>query len=388
VLSLFKYSYLNKLKFQTATSYNLEFQNVTYERLIKLAMINGFMDITSWLDNLIKPLKVTLTDKQVLILIELSDNEGYSATELVDKIGSTKQYLSGQLGELSSFNFGNFEDSIKIKYFHFKDPLSLAHKIQGQRNPISKYIFKHMRNTTFDDLSSPLNLPQTICLGQAFEHVLLDQDLWSRERFSEIKLSEDAKKLIALKKDLTGGKIRFLNRILIEDAFPNEICKTRIPLITEIPRHEPNKSRRPYFINQDLRTFIIIAEHLTNQIKLSRAMLDFLNIRLEIELEPYRGLDKILRKDGAIYGEIKENGENIIYYRNRYENNINTLRKFTNSNYVKELNKKYDQIHLELSGLKDNEFDLMEFFGVKIPDLSKLKQQIKFYEKFLDLEEK
>jgi hypothetical protein len=102
--------------------------------------------------NLIKPLNVYLTDKQMDILHVLSDNKGHAENELAEAINSREQYTNKCLSELSSPVFGNLKDSFSINYYHFRDPLSLIHKIQDQRDSISEYIFKKIPGIVKDDL--------------------------------------------------------------------------------------------------------------------------------------------------------------------------------------------------------------------------------------------
>lgn len=86
---------------------------------------------------------IDLTDKHIDILRILSDNKGHASFELAKGIKSWEPYTNTLLGELASPKFGNFDDSISINYYHLKDPLSLLHKIQDQRDPISKYLVKN-----------------------------------------------------------------------------------------------------------------------------------------------------------------------------------------------------------------------------------------------------
>jgi hypothetical protein len=369
----------NNLEFQTVTSYNLEFQNI----IRKINHIKQgkecFMDGEERIDilKLIKTPKIELKDKQVDILIALSNNEGYAKTELAEKIGSWDSYASKLLDELSLEVFGNLNDSMSIEGFHLKDPLSLAHRIQDQGDPVSKYIYKNWSSAIIDTLASQNRYLTALFLAYGFSYILLDENFYNEERFSKIKLSEDAIKLIASKEDLKQGNIRFLNRILIEDAYPDEICKTRITLIYQSLRFGPGKSRRPYFINPDLRTFILIGEHIKNQILLDRNRLDLMKTKLKIKLAPYRGIEKFCEEDPPILEEIKEGHMDMNYYKKRYNDNIYALQRFMTSNYVEELKEKYDYIDLELrlNELSENEFNLAKFRGIDVPEvLSKMER--------------
>lgn len=270
------------------------------------------------IDRRIKPLKVDLKGEQVDILIVLSDNEGYSKTELAKITDIRKSYVVKLLNELSSYEFGDLSDSLSIQYFHLKDPLSLAHKIEDQRDQISKYIYKNMYKAVIETFTNSNKYIISLFLAVGLNHILFDENFYNGERFSGVKLSEDARKLIALKKDLKGGSIRILNRILIEDTYPDEICQTRIPLIHELSRSVPGKSRHPYFINSDLRTFILIVEHLKNNIILDRNIIEVMKTRLKIELKPFRGIEKFCEEDPSILEQIKIGKMDLNYYTSRY----------------------------------------------------------------------
>jgi len=229
---------------------------------------------------LIKPFEIELTNKQVNILLALSDNEGYAEYQLVEKIGSNKTYVNDLLQELSSYKFGGLWESYSIEYWHFKDPLALFHKLQDQRDPVSKYLFSNMHIKFKESLTSSDLKMVMVGLSYGLSSFLSDAHLYSQKRFADVKLSEDAKKWLILKEKLDGRNIRVLNRILIADAYPNEICKAKISLIHKESRLESNKSRHPYFINLDLRTFYFIESYLEYEMLLDRSRLAVMEMRL------------------------------------------------------------------------------------------------------------
>jgi hypothetical protein len=145
-------------------------------------------------DKFIKPPKVELKDKQLEILIALSDEEGYGAEDLAKMIGSPYPYTVSLLGELSSYEFGNIEDSISVRYFHLKDPLSLVHKIQHPKDPVSNYVFKNITETANKNFTNPNRFIISLFLAVSLDRILFDESFYDRERFSNVKLSNDAKK--------------------------------------------------------------------------------------------------------------------------------------------------------------------------------------------------
>jgi hypothetical protein len=232
-------------------------------------------------DKLIKPLKADLTDKQVDILIALSDNKGYEESELEEMIGSWNTYANKLLGELSSYKFGDATDSLSIQPYHLKDPISLAHKIQDQRDAPSKYIFKNMSNLLKQKINGPDLNTITLSLALGLEELLFDVNFYSRDRFRGVKLSKSATKLIDSKENLKGGRIRILNRTLLEEAYPEEICESRFPLIHKSSRRDSEGRKNLYFINLDLRTFNFVAKYLGYKIKLDRNEIELLRTRFE-----------------------------------------------------------------------------------------------------------
>lgn len=213
---------------------------------------------------------IVLTDKHIEILRILSDNKGHASFELAKGIKSWEPYTNTLLGELASPKFGNFDDSISINYYHLKDPLSLLHKIQDQRDPISKYLVKNDLELGNFNLHKQDLFSIMLTLSVSLNFALFDENFYNEDRFANVVLSEQAKKLISQKENFKKGYVRFLNRIIIADAYPDEICKTRISLIHEMPRIEANKSKHPYFINPDLRTFHIIIKSLVNRLILDK----------------------------------------------------------------------------------------------------------------------
>lgn len=337
---------------------------------------------------LIKPAVVGLKRNQVDIIIALSDRKGYGASKLAEMTGGQYEHTLSLLDELSSDRFGNLEDSISIRYFHLKDPLRLVHKIQDQRDPVSKYIFKNIPETVFKNVPESSIFNISLLLSVGLNNMLFDSNFFNRERFSNVELSSDAKNLISM--GLKKGGIRILNRILMEDTYPDEICKTRIPLTYKPPRSQAGESRNPYDLCSNLRVFKFIVEHLKSQIILDRCKLEEMNARLEIGLKALGGFKELIREDRSIRKEIRTSNHDMEVYQDRYDKNIAALRKFMTSNYVKNLEKEFGFIERELKELNDNEFDLMEFYGISYPkelvsELDILEMQNEIYAKGLDL---
>jgi hypothetical protein len=336
------------------------------------------MYITENIDilDIIKQMRVDLTEIEVKIIIALSDNKGYSLTELAEIVGSYDTYLCNKLNGLSSEKFGNFMDSYSIQYHHIIDPSSLFQLIQDKNNPISKYIFNKI-NIILEDFAAKDTFMEMASLSMGLNNILSDQNLYNRERFAGIKLSNDAIKLINMRANLKGEKIRILNRILLEDAYPNEICRTRFSLIHQSFRKKTEGSKNPYYLNSDLRTFKFITEFLVDAIKKDRYKILEMKTRLESYMRGFGGFDKLFPEDAVNDVErlIKDDDRDLTFYKTRYKKNIDDLWKFMTSNYVGEQTKKYGGTSISINGLERNEFDSIKYeFKIDIDSLlTKLK---------------
>ncbi len=311
---------------------------------------------------LIKPLKTDLTGKEVEILTALADNTGYAEYELARMIGSDETYTNNLLKELFKYKFGSLIDSYSIQSFHIIEPLLLLHKIQDQRDHLSRHIFKQSpliqdRNLATADIDSI-----GFYLALSLDGILIDSELYDLERFRGVKLSADAKDLLAKSNDLKKGSIRILNRILIEDAYP-EICKSRFSLIYRLLRPNSKESKFPYFLNLNLCTFYYILEHLVMELNLKKSKLDVLEARLKSQLSIYNGFEDFFIDRSRVEKTIKSGKYDLLYFKKEYEQSSEVLMKFLTSNYIGALIKKYGCKPILKSLIPIREFDLVKFIN-------------------------
>jgi hypothetical protein len=172
-------------------------------------------------------------------------------------------------------------------------------------------------------------------LSYGLKPALYDRHLYSKERFEQVNLSEDTKRLLILKEKLDVENIRLLNRSLIADTYPNEICKAKTSLIHQELRVVSNKSTILHFINPDLRTFNFIERKLEYEIHLDKSRLDV----MEARLENYRS--EAFFDRSQLEKEIKDGRYDMIYFKKRYMKNTDMLFNFLISNYAKEVLNKY-----------------------------------------------
>jgi hypothetical protein len=214
-----------------------------------------------------------------------------------------------------------------------------------------------------DDLTSSNQRRIELFLPLGLSKFLNDADFYNEKRFRWVELSEEERELIKIKAELHGVKIRFLNRILLSDAYPNEIYKTKISLIHGSRRGSANR----YFINLDLRVFKFIVEKLKEDITYDRKELDYLTAKLDGNLKIIKGYEKYLNIND-LERFIKDSNRDIPFYKKRYDIRINRLWKFMTSKYVQKIAERYGkaEILLSVGGLNDNEFNLMNFISRKV----------------------
>lgn len=285
--------------------------------------------------NLIGDLEVGLTNKYVAILIALSDNSGYRSCELAEILDDYESNLSNYLGDLSSYKFGDVKDSLSIQPYHIQNPSLLASKIQTQRDPISKYIFENIPCAIKEKFNDPSLVIVAFHLAKALDSMLNDKRFFSGERFKKIHLSEKATQLLESKEKLNDQGIRFLNRILIWHAYPDEICETKICLTKKIFRNKVDGRGSPHVINPSPRAFIFIFDFLVNELDRDRREIKKLRGKINHKVRAYREYENLIKNDKIIKKPTKDSRD-LVDCENSYKDNQDLLLKFLTSNYTGE----------------------------------------------------
>lgn len=140
-------------------------------------------------------------------------------------------------------------------FLHFKDrsstlsPLfrlgdlrdSLADSLRDPQKPLSQYLQTQFTSNTKQllekyDGSYSLPEPDKKALVDEFNKLIKGPFLYDKQRFTGVKLTKETKKLIA--HDLHPEEIIWLNRLLLEEAYPNEIVRNRKYEYFAIPFYE------------------------------------------------------------------------------------------------------------------------------------------------------
>jgi hypothetical protein len=164
-----------------------------------------------------------------------------------DPEGTTEEGRTAQLflaRTIHSQYVGNRNSSLGDSDFLGEYRLDLAKKLWAKGDPVSEYLFGHLTPETqqlyqdynsLDPSSSDLEglkkksdfLKRFISgLASDLNKVITGgQSIYDEGRFAKVTLSEFTKKFMAENPNPTGEALTRLNRLLLEDAYPNEISK-------------------------------------------------------------------------------------------------------------------------------------------------------------------
>jgi len=111
-----------------------------------------------------------------------------------------------------------------------KDPERFTVKLRNASDPLSKYIREQFSPGTqqmldaYNDSHPPSNSLKNALIDE-LNNLLKGESLYKKEYFAQVDLTKETKKLLA--KNPEGKKVIRLNRLLLEDAFPGEIAKSK-----------------------------------------------------------------------------------------------------------------------------------------------------------------
>ena len=123
----------------------------------------------------------------------------------------------------------NQNGSSLVRVGDLKDPTSLAVKLRDASDPVSQFLHKEFSQNTqlllseYDNSTPPSESLQD-ALIEELNRLLQGNSLYDEERFSQVTLREETKKLI--KQSQEGKDLIPPTRFLLEDAYPQEIAKS------------------------------------------------------------------------------------------------------------------------------------------------------------------
>ncbi len=210
-----------------------------------------------------------LSELELDILIILSNNEGHALWELARLLGKEKSNLITILDRLEVEK--DLSDPLKLSC---KDVISLHNleiRFHEPKDPLSRYIRSQFLSDTVQLLNSKFE--SDFLYSDSYAHdffdldrilsnkilnemnsLLNDSNLFEKKRFGHVALDKNILKIV--QKKPKGEDLRYLNRRLLEEAYPGEIAKSLNPMIykgafrktTNPDSRQPKHSEIPYFL--------------------------------------------------------------------------------------------------------------------------------------------
>jgi hypothetical protein len=120
----------------------------------------------------------------------------------------------------------------------FQDAVNFVRKLVAKEDPISAHIHGHLSNETQDLLAKFPDGEQVTdkllnSLAAGLNNLLKTLPLYEPERFQGVRLTGETKKLIAQRP--SGKRLMRLNRVLLEQAYPQEITEHLVTYTATIP---------------------------------------------------------------------------------------------------------------------------------------------------------
>jgi hypothetical protein len=213
----------------------------------------------------------------------LSDDAGHAKRELKQHFEelygpSTYRKITGSLERMQN-GFEDREnvpdDDFYIDWFNLgdiKDPLRLRSVLITAKDPLSRFMndgippkLKQILMESHD----PHELRSV--LKKILNEVADGTSIFDKNRFEDVNLSEATRK--SLEKNFTGWGIHRCNRLLLGDAYPNEISRRQKAIIIKGPNRPTTRKdikgkdyrEEPYFLNRDPAVFKLIIYYLKNR---------------------------------------------------------------------------------------------------------------------------
>ena len=157
--------------------------------------------------------------------LDLQENEQITVTKSIARVQGFAEFADKEKVKL-------LRKSVVIPWFDVEDflnPFALSNKIVASPDPISQHLKARFKPESIAVLANPKSTKQQqkFILIEELNKAIQGDLLYDDQRFAAIPLSADAKRMKAL--NPKGEDLIRLNRILLEDAFPREVRRFRLP---------------------------------------------------------------------------------------------------------------------------------------------------------------
>jgi hypothetical protein len=210
-----------------------------------------------------------LTDLELNILTILADNKGHALWEIAKLLQKEKSNLIIIMNRLEDEI--ELSDPLVMSYRDITDIENLEVKFHASKDPLSQYIKSKLKTYTlqllnskypYSDFSSYASFDMNRILDDKILNdlniLLNDPCFFEEKRFRYIQLNEKIQEMIKSMPD--GRDLRYLNRLLLQEGYPQEIEKCIDPIIYRgMPRKTTNPNSKqpkhfetPYFLTLNI----------------------------------------------------------------------------------------------------------------------------------------
>lgn len=297
-----------------------------------------------------------LTDLELNILVILADNKGHALWEIAKLLRKEKSNLIIIMNRLEDKI--ELSDPLVMSYRDITDIENLEVKFHASKDPLSQYIKSRLKTYTlqllnskypYSDFSTYASFDMNRILDEKILNdlniLLNDPCFFDENRFKYIQLNENIQEMIKNRPE--GRDHRYLNRMLLEEAYPHEIAKCLNPIIykgaarktTNPNSRQPRHFEIPYFLTQN----ILVLEYIISNMLLNRSTalleLDERDEMKEIQrqLECYQ-----ISKEDYFKAKVEfYKRSNSKKYGEQRERMVNLAKELLMSQYALEMIKKY-----------------------------------------------
>jgi nitrate/nitrite transporter NarK len=149
-----------------------------------------------------------------------------------DKLGGRRARVSvmAMIPLLLAFGGLILTGSLLLGERDLRDAPRLVEKLRSGADPVSVFLWQSMPEDARArlSLSSSTSGTQKAALLEELNKVLKDKPIYDTERFNQVKLREATRSLLS--QPPKKSEAVYLNRLLLEDAYPSEIAPSRFTL--------------------------------------------------------------------------------------------------------------------------------------------------------------
>ena len=268
-----------------------------------------------------------------VIQILAHDEKGHSNRGLAKLLNKHQSSTKRAMGDLQIDIAGAGKESLYIHYLDIKNPVGLASEFLKPSDPVSRYIndsSSEIRSMSLDDIDLFWNgVGGLMSLIGELNRLLDGPSLFDEDRFKKIRLTDAT--LGLAESDPEGLDLLRLNRLLLEEMYPDFVSKHQKPIVlmgsprrsTRKRSRHPEQQEFPYYLNRDLAVFKFINDDILGKME-----------KCQVERDRLRLSRKNRNDDSGMSPER-------IIQDNRYGNLFEYLCRLRYSDYVRNLIRDY-----------------------------------------------